>query len=87
MTKEITMTKKPTKRDLIVALAKIYKIKSPGSTMVEMLVTTLNEILKDDIQRVNLYYSINRHDWNNIIETFSSLLEKNRIEEEEIILL
>ena len=45
-----TMTKKPTKRDYVVELAKLYHIKINSKSAIELMVQTLSEALEDNTQ-------------------------------------
>jgi hypothetical protein len=45
-----TMTKKPTKRDYVVELAKLYNIKINSKSAIELMVQTLNKALEEEPQ-------------------------------------
>ena len=47
----ITVKKTATKKDLVVEVAKKYKISTGSRTTIELLVKILNEALKDDCQQ------------------------------------
>tara|TARA_R110000824_G_scaffold400533_2_gene608226 strand:- start:204 stop:551 length:348 start_codon:yes stop_codon:yes gene_type:complete len=80
----ISITKKPTKRDYVVELGKLYNIKYSSATpVVELLVKILNETLKDNKQRDRAIESsargwecdLNTESWKNILETKITILE------------
>ena len=80
---DIKITKNPTRRDYVVALAKLYNIKGAcNTTIVELLVKILNETLKDETQRQRAYessirsYSCDLHPdhWENITSTILSII-------------
>ena len=77
-----TMTKKPTKRDYVVELAKLYNIKINSKPAIELMVMTLNKALEDETQMeravkstvlgteaCNLKYS----DWDKIKSTLNTI--------------
>ena len=88
---DIKITKKPTRRDYVVALAKLYHIKGAcNTTIVELLVKILNETLKDETQRQRAYESsirsydcdLNPEHWENITSTILSIIKVKDKEDE-----
>ena len=89
---DIKITKNPTRRDYVVALAKLYNIKGAcNTTIVELLVKILNETLKDETQRQRAYESsirgydcdLTHDDWENITSTILSIIKVSKKEDEE----
>jgi hypothetical protein len=73
-----TMTKKPTKRDYVVELAKLYNIKINSKSAIELMVQTVSKALEDETEMERVvertingdgYYknaSIKYDDWDKI---------------------
>ena len=87
----ITITKKPTKRDYITQLAKLYKIKGASYMPIPiLLVKMLSETLKDANQRKRVIDSsirgydddLTHDDWETIEETIVEILEQEEKEKE-----
>ena len=89
-----TFTKKPTKRDYVVELAKLYNIKINSKSVIELMVQTLNTALKDKTQvdrvvdatlRGHGCYkntSIIKEDWDNIESTINKIKKKKEMPQE-----
>ena len=61
-----TITKKPTKRDYVVELAKLYNIKINSKSAIELMVQTLSEALEDNTQMDRVVEAtIKYNDYNN----------------------